>query len=141
MLGKKIGTKRQTRVKTGDFIISKIDGKSGAFGIVDKDLNNSIVTPDFLVYIVNEEKVFPPFLLLLLQNEKILESFSTNSSGTTGRQRLSREVFEETHIGLPSLNEQKEMTKKILETELKIAHLEDTLENLKNEFLNKTVAQ
>lgn len=141
LLGKKIGTKRQTRVKTGDFIISKIDGKSGAFGIVDKDLNNSIVTPDFLVYIVNEEKVFPPFLLLLLQNEKILESFSTNSSGTTGRQRLSREVFEETHIGLPSLNEQKEMTKKILETELKIAHLEDTLENLKNEFLNKTVAQ
>lgn len=105
------------------------------------ELNNAIVTPDFLVYDIDEEKIFPPFLLLILQNEKILNGFSKLSSGTTGRRRLSKEVFEGTKIALPTLKEQKEMMRQILQTEKHIKLLETSLENEKKELLNKVFTE
>lgn len=124
--GSNIGTKRQTRVKEGQFVISKIDGKSAAYGIVDKVLDGAIVTPDFMVYEINRNKVLPEYLELVLQNKSILEQFASSSSGTTGRQRLSQKVFENTHIALPSLEEQYALVAEII----KIRESQRTLENL-----------
>lgn len=114
VLGSEIGTKRQTMVKSGQFVISKIDGKSAAFGIIGDSLDGSIVTPDFMVYDINRDLIIPEYLELVLQHESILTMFSSSSSGTTGRRRLSQKVFENTRIALPNLDEQNRLISNIL---------------------------
>ena len=112
--GSRIGTKRQTQVHAGEFVISKIDGKSAAFGMVGEEYDGAIVTPDFLVYDIDTNRVVPEYLELVLRNEQILNQFKSSSSGTTGRRRLSQKVFENTEIALPSLIEQKRLLEDIL---------------------------
>ncbi len=137
VIGALIGTKRQTRVKGGQFIISKIDGKSAAFGIVDSSLKGAIVTPDFLVYDIDTTQILPEYLELILTNDAILNQFSNSSSGTTGRKRLSQKVFENTSIALPSIDEQRELIAKILEIRKTQKSLEELMqENIKH-FNNK----
>lgn len=51
--GENIGTKKQYLVKSGQFIISKIDARNGAFGIVPEYLDGAITTADFLSYDIN----------------------------------------------------------------------------------------
>lgn len=138
VLGSYIGTKRQTRVSAGQFIISKIDGKSAAFGIVDEKYDEAIVTPDFLVYDIDTGKILPEYLELVLRNEAILNQFDTSSSGTTGRRRLSQKVFENTKIALPSLEEQKSLVSEII----RIRKSQKDLENLLKsniEAFNQTI--
>ncbi|MCD8295047.1 MAG: N-6 DNA methylase [Clostridia bacterium] len=126
--GAKIGTKRQTAVKEGQFVISKIDGKSAAFGIIDATLDGAIVTPDFLVYDINANRILPGYLELVLNNKAILDQFANSSSGTTGRKRLSQKMFESTIIALPPLAEQANLINEILE----IRELQKSMEELMN---------
>lgn len=139
--GKEIGTKKQTLVSAGQFIISKIDGKSAAFGIVPPSLDKAVVTPDFLVYDVNTNKILPQFLELILNNPKILRSFDNLSSGTTGRRRLSRVVFENTEIALPDLQEQRRLIEPIVNIKNMQIDLEETLKssilNFNGKIFNK----
>lgn len=135
--GKDIGTKRQTPVSQGQFIISKIDGKSAAFGIIDAALEGAIVTPDFMVYDIDRHQILPEYLELVLQNEAILKQFATSSSGTTGRKRLSQAVFEKTLIALPSLSEQHAMTAGIQKIKESQKALEQSLKQEIDTFNHK----
>lgn len=137
IIGALIGTKRQTRVKGGQFIISKIDGKSAAFGIVDSSLEGAIVTPDFLVYDIDKTQILPEYLELVLTNDAILNQFSNSSSGTTGRRRLSQKVFENTLIALPSIDEQRNLLAKILEIRKTQKSLEELMQENIEYFNNK----
>ena len=137
VMGALIGTKRQTRVKGGQFIISKIDGKSAAFGIVDSSLEGAIVTPDFLVYDIDTTQILPEYLELVLTNDAILNQFSNSSSGTTGRRRLSQKVFENTLIALPSIDEQRNLLAKILEIRETQKSLEEQMQINIEYFNNK----
>ncbi len=137
VIGALIGTKRQTRVKGGQFIISKIDGKSAAFGIVDLSLEGAIVTPDFLVYDIDTTQILPEYLELVLTNDAILNQFSNSSSGTTGRRRLSQKVFENTLIALPSIDEQRNLVAKILEIRETQKSLEEQMQKNIEYFNNK----
>lgn len=135
--GAMIGTKRQTRVKEGQFIISKIDGKSAAFGIVDSSLEGAIVTPDFMVYNIDRTKILPEYFELLLTNEAILTQFSNSSSGTTGRRRLSQKVFEDTLIALPLIEEQSKLIEDILNIRESQKSFEELLKKSIEYFNNK----
>ena len=138
VLGSSIGTKRQTRVSAGQFVISKIDGKSAAFGIVDKKYDGAIVTPDFLVYNIDTEKILPEYLELVLRNEAILNQFDASSSGTTGRRRLSQKVFENTKIALPNMEEQKSLVSEIIKIRKSQQDLEELLKSNVEAF-NQTI--
>ena len=137
VIGALIGTKRQTRVKGGQFIISKIDGKSAAFGIVDSSLEGAIVTPDFLVYDIDKTQILPEYLELVLTNDAILNQFSNSSSGTTGRRRLSQKVFENTLIALPSIDEQHNLLAEILEIRKTQKSLDEQMQKNIEYFNNK----
>ena len=52
-LGSTIGTKKQFKIKGGDFILSKIDARYGAFGIIPENLDGAIITGNFWTYEVN----------------------------------------------------------------------------------------
>ena len=55
--GTEIGTKKQFRVSAGQFILSKIDARNGAMGIIPENLDGAIVTQDFLAYDIDTTKI------------------------------------------------------------------------------------
>lgn len=56
-VGSTILTKNQFAVSAGQFILSRIDARNGAFGIIPEELEGAIVTNDFLAFDINEDEV------------------------------------------------------------------------------------
>ena len=136
LLGVSIGTKKQTEVHAGQFVVSKIDGKSGAFGFVPDDLGGSIVTQDFMVFDLDKVQVYPPYLELALNDDAILYQYKNASNGSTGRKRLSQVIFLSTRIPLPTLEEQKDMVEGIVNMENEIKLLTEKIEKQKMDLSN-----
>ena len=104
--GHNIGTKRQFIVSPGQFIMSKIDARNGAFGLVPPELDGAATTADFLSYNVDTSRINPAFLTLVSSTKEFLTICQSSSSGTTGRQRVDETQFLNIKIPLPSLTEQ-----------------------------------
>ena len=104
LLGKEIGTKRQFLAHAGQLIISRIDARNGAFGIVPSELEGAIVTNDFWLFDV--QNALSEYLMLVLSSEPFQKYWQTQSSGTTNRQRVSESSFLNTRIAFPSITEQ-----------------------------------
>lgn len=107
VLGKSIGTKKQYVISEGQFIISKIDARNGAMGIVPKDLDGAIVTQDFLPYDIDTNIINPQYLVLASTTKPFVEFCQRCSSGTTNRQRINEEEFLNMKIPVPNLDNQK----------------------------------
>ena len=104
--GKNIGTKKQYLVSAGQFIMSKIDARNGAFGVVSSDLDGAVVTADFPVFDVDKERVLPEYLALISSTASFVRFARSCSRGTTNRQRIDVNLFLSQKIPLPSLKEQ-----------------------------------
>lgn len=110
LLGAKILTKSQNKVLSGQFIISKIDGKDGAFGLIPKDLDGAIVTNDFPIFESKDNTILDlEYFNLLLSFNESRELLQKTSVGTTGRKRLQIPTFLELKIPLPPLEEQQKI--------------------------------
>ncbi len=109
--GSEIGTKRQTVVHAGQFIVSKIDARNGAFGVIPDDLEGAIVTNDFPVFDVDSSKILPQFMVLISTTPQFVGFARKCSSGTTNRKRIDIDAFLQQVIPLPSLDEQKAILK------------------------------
>lgn len=112
ILGKDIGTKNQFRISEGQFIMSKIDARNGAFGIVPAELEGAITTQDFLSYNINVERILPEFFNLITGTKHFAELCQKASSGTTGRQRVDEKAFLGFRIPVPSIDIQHEISSK-----------------------------
>jgi len=53
---------RQNRVRAGQFVMSRIDARHGAFGLVPPDLDGAVVTSDFPAFDVRADRLDPGFL-------------------------------------------------------------------------------
>lgn len=106
VLGKNIGTKKQYVISEGQFIISKIDARNGAMGIVPKELNGAVVTQDFLPYDIDTDIIMPQYFVLVSTTKPFLDFCQSCSSGTTNRQRIDEEQFLDIKIPVPTLEEQ-----------------------------------
>lgn len=104
--GENIGTKKQYRAKAGQFIVSKIDARNGAFGIIPSELDGAVVTNDFPLFRVNEKAILSQFLVLITTTKEFIKFAQSCSSGTTNRQRMDIDLFLQQKIPLPSLEEQ-----------------------------------
>lgn len=105
-IGKNIGTKKQYLVSSGQFIISRIDARNGAMGIIPDDLEGAIVTNDFPTFYIDNTRINSLFLLLITTTKTFINFAQSCSSGTTNRQRINIEQFLDIKIPLPSLKEQ-----------------------------------
>ncbi|PZF73561.1 restriction endonuclease subunit S [Taibaiella soli] len=128
VLGKNIGTKTQFRISQGQFIMSKIDARNGAFGIVPAELEGAITTQDFLSYNINTERILPDFFNLITGTRHFAELCQRASSGTTGRQRVDENAFLEFRIPVPSIKVQKEICSEF-ETNMSLANEAEELAN------------
>ena len=111
--GREIGTKRQFRVKAGQFLLSKIDARNGAFGLVPNDCDEAIVTGNFWAFDIASDRVVPRFIDLLTKTNLFVDYSINASSGTTNRLYLQEEKFAEQKIELPPLEEQKKIVARI----------------------------
>lgn len=107
--GKEIGTKKQYIASSGQFIMSKIDARNGAFGVVSEELDGAIVTADFPVFDVKSEAVVSQYLSLLSSTKTFAKFAQSCSRGTTNRQRIDMPQFLSQRIPLPSITEQREL--------------------------------
>ncbi|NFE84110.1 hypothetical protein FDB42_12625 [Clostridium botulinum] len=107
--GKKIGTKKQFIIKKGQFLLSKIDARNGAFGVVPSEVNGGIITGNFWAYDVDLGIIDPCFLSLVTTTKAFIDYCNTCSSGTTGRHYLQEDLFLDTKIPIPDLGTQKKL--------------------------------
>ncbi len=139
--GVNIGTKKQFRANAGQFVISKIDARNGAFGIIPSELDNAIVTNDFPLFDVNTKKINPQFLLLITTTEVFIKFAQSCSSGTTNRQRMDIDLFLNQKIPLPSLEEQDKIVSnyfnKINKAEILKNEAEDLEDKIEVYFLSE----
>ena len=73
VMGKDIGTKKQFLIKEGQFLLSKIDARNGAFGLATNEVDNAIITADFFAYEIDKSKIESYFLVLMTTIKKFKE--------------------------------------------------------------------
>lgn len=100
-------------VKEGDFILSGIDARNGAFGIVGKELESAIVTNDFWYFEIDEDVISKQLFLELTATTWFDEICQKGSDGTTQRIRLQKDKFFNQKILLPERDEQEDLLSKI----------------------------
>ena len=111
VMGENIGTKKQFLVSEGQFILSKIDARNGAMGIIPTELDGAVVTQDFLPYDIDKTKVNPQYFVLVCTTKQFIAFCQSCSSGTTNRQRVDEARFLNIKVPVPSLEEQNELVK------------------------------
>ena len=111
--GSSIAANRRFRVSSGQFIVSRIDARHGAMGIVPPNLHDAIVTNDFPSFNVLENRMNSGYFGWFSQTKKFVDLCRSASEGTTNRVRLKEERFLRLAIPLPPLDEQKRIVSRI----------------------------
>jgi type I restriction enzyme, S subunit len=104
--GSSIAATSQNKVQAGQFILSKIDARHGAFGLVPQALDGAVVSQDFPVFEVNEKSLLPEFLGWMSKTGWFVELCRLASEGSTNRVRLREDRFLNHKIPLPPVPEQ-----------------------------------
>jgi type I restriction enzyme S subunit len=119
--GIEIAADRRYKAKSGQFIISRIDARNGASGLVPDELNGAVVTNDFPLFDVAEDRLNAAFLGWMSKTRSFIELCKRASEGTTNRVRLSEGRFKALTIALPPLDEQRRIVARIEELAAKVA--------------------
>lgn len=109
VLGEQIGTKNQFRINQAQFLLSKIDARNGAFGVVPEELDSGIITGNFWTFDVDTSLINPHYLSILTGTPMFQRLCQSASVGTTNRNYLQEDLFLDFEIPLPSLTEQEEI--------------------------------
>jgi type I restriction enzyme S subunit len=145
-IGKKIGTKKQFILKAGQFIVSKIDARYGAFGIAPDEVENAIITGNFWAYNVDKTKVNIDWFNQFTNSPDFYELCERASSGITHRKYLDEKFFLNYEINLPDNDEQliqidkikaQKSSFQVLSSEL--THQLDLVKQLRQSFLREAM--
>jgi restriction endonuclease S subunit len=113
VMGAEIKTEAQFVVNAGDFIMSKIDARNGAFGVVPEILEGAVVTTSFPYFEVQTNKVNPKYLESIVTQKSFYDQINNMVSGATGRRSVEVDNFLELQIPFPPLEVQNEIVEKI----------------------------
>lgn len=94
-------------VRTNQLIMSKIDARNGAIGLVPPELDGAIVSNDFPSFEFRDPgRCDAAFMGWLVRSAPFVELCKAASEGTTNRVRIKEDRFLDQQIGLPPLSEQ-----------------------------------
>ena len=102
------------KVSKGDFILSGIDARNGAFGIIPEELDGAIVTNDFWYFDIDESIIKREYFLWLTSTPVFLNACQKASKGETQRIRLQKEAFFDYEINCPTVEYQDDFLSKII---------------------------
>ena len=118
--GREIAAKKQLVVRSRQFILSRIDARHGAFGLVPDSLDGAVVSQDFPAFTLDRSRIIPKFLEWMSKSSGFANLCKAASEGTTNRVRLKEDRFLTTKIPLPPLEEQQQIVARIDALALKI---------------------
>ena len=118
--GAEFNGSRRFIAREGQLILSRIDARNGAIGIVPESLDGSLVSNDFPLFALDENRVLPSYFEWLSKTKPFVELCQTASEGTTNRVRLQEDRFLRLQIRLPPLVEQRRIVARIEELAAKI---------------------
>jgi type I restriction enzyme, S subunit len=119
---------RLTRLHAGNFVYPKLMAWEGAFGVVPPECDGCVVSPEFPVFEVIEERVAPIVLDTYFRTPAVWAEISGASTGTNvRRRRLNPKDFLAYQIPLPS-RETQERLRRIGERLSKISSLQTLAE-------------
>ena len=127
---------RQFTAKSGQFIISKIDARNGAMGIVPDYLNDAIVTGDFLLFDFDLKAVEPKYFKYITQTSFFNNECQRSSEGSTNRVRLKVDKFLNIQVSLPPLTEQQRIVSKIEGIKIKLERIKELRAEQEKELNN-----
>lgn len=94
-------------VRANQLILSKIDARNGAIGLVPPELDGAIVSNDFPSFDFRDpDECSAAFMGWLVRSSPFVELCKAASEGTTNRVRIKEDQFLDQQIALPSLTEQ-----------------------------------
>ncbi len=134
--GAEIAAGRRLAVREGQLILSRIDARNGALGVVPASLAGAIVSNDFPAFNVERSLALPEFLGWFIKTGQFVELCKRASEGTTNRVRLQEEKFLMMEVPLPPLDEQRRVVSRIEELAAKV---EET-RRLRREAIEETNA-
>ena len=111
--GSQIAAARQLQVKTGQFLLSRIDARHGACGLVPTSLDGALVSNDFPCFDIDSKIVLPAYFAWYARTEYFITLCRRASEGSTNRVRLKENEFLRMPVHLPSLNEQHRIVAKL----------------------------
>lgn len=111
--GAEIAAAQQNRVSTNQFVISKIDARHGAFGIVPAELDGAVVSNDFPAFNVDPDKALPEFVAWVARTGWFIAICKSASEGSTNRVRLKESRFLAQSIPLPTITEQQAIVNRL----------------------------
>ena len=111
--GTRIGSPRRFVARADQLILSRIDARNGALGIVPRALDGAVVSNDFPLFDTDAARALPSFLGWLVKTAAFVELCRRASEGTTNRVRLQEARFLDAEIPLPPLPEQRRIVAKL----------------------------
>jgi type I restriction enzyme S subunit len=118
--GTRIAAKKRYVVHPQQFLLSRIDARNGAFGLVPESLDGAVVSNDFPAFNINGKLLEPRFLEWMSKTKRFVDLCRAASEGTTNRVRLQVDRFLVTEIPLPPLEEQRRIVARIEELAARI---------------------
>lgn len=131
--GSEIAAERQVAVNEGDFLISKIDARHGAFGLVPKALSGAVVSNDFPCFAINNEVMDSDFLNWFSKTGSFIALCKRSSIGSTNRVRLKEDQFLQLEIPQPDLNEQRRIAHQLNTVQTSLQERLSTLEEIERD--------
>lgn len=111
--GSAIAAARQYCAKAGQFLISRIDARHGAFGIVPDELDGALVSNDFPCFNIDASTVLPHFFEWYSRTPEFIDLCRRASEGSTNRVRMKEAKFLKMTVPLPSLDVQRRIVEKL----------------------------
>ena len=87
--------------RAGDVVFSSIDLWKGCIAVVPPELDGALVTREFPIYEVTDERLSPDFLSAMLRSRYYQRAFRAITTGHSNRRRTQTGDFEDLEIAFP----------------------------------------
>ena len=131
--GSTIAAARQLRAQSGQFLVSRIDARHGAFGIVPDELGGALVSNDFPCFDIDARLVIPRYFEWYSRTSAFVDLCRRASEGSTNRVRLKENELLNMQIPLPSLDEQRRIVARLDRVAAQVGKARRLLEHLDRE--------
>lgn len=107
ILGSETSYKKLTRLRSGDIVVSKLNGWEGAVAVVDDAFAGAHVSSEYPTFAADRGQLHPGFFRGIARSPSFWRALDENTRGSmVRRRRINPTHFLATKIWLPSLDEQ-----------------------------------
>ena len=109
-MGSEFSYPKLTRLRAGDFVYPKLMAWEGAFGVVPPCCDGCVVSPEFPVFEINEDRILPEVVDVYFQDSSRWDELAGSSTGTNVRRmRLHPKEFLSYRMSVPPMPIQKQI--------------------------------